>query len=164
MVCTKKKSSFQSDPIERRGPLLSHFLLFFLFLLSFLSGGCIARAEVLFFFLFFKPVGFYPSRRMAWPCMGWNVLGVVWQRDWGLGDEEHVSKAKFADSPAFPTSSPCGGGGQGRCCVVVNENLRANLRAPFVFPFLALAPQAIFSFFFFFGWTSSLVHYSLCQL
>lgn len=68
----------------------------------------------------------------------------------GLGDEEHVSKAKFAGSPE--SNSPCGGG-KGPC-VVVNENLRANLRA------FSMSRHPKLSF-----WGGFLFSpYSLCQL
>lgn len=59
----------------------------------------------------------------------------------GLGDEEHVSKAKFAGSP--DSNSPCNVGRGEGLCVVVNENLRANLRAFF----LVMASESMFFFF-----------------
>lgn len=107
-----KKVVFNRIP-QRRGLLSSSFIsfgvvhqrrsppcsLFFPFLLQFLGSYPFILFSF-FFFLFLQRIS----------CM--DVMGVlVYGGDLisnGLGDEEYVSKAKFAGSP--DSNSPCGGG------------------------------------------------------
>lgn len=58
----------------------------------------------------------------------------------GLGDEEHVSKAKFAGSP--DSNSPCNVRGEKDYVWLSMRTLRANLRAFF----LVMASKSIFFF------------------